>query len=254
MHSPADIDRLWDFAHPEQSEARFRAALVDATGDAARVLRTQVARALGLQGRFDEATAELDAAGEGADLAPRVRVCLELERGRVLRSAGTGDPVAHFTAALEAATEAGIDHLAVDAAHMLAITLEGDEQIAMARRALAIASASGDPLARRWVASVTHNLGWTMHDLGRHDEALTLWEQALTAREERAAAEGESQAEPLRVARWTVARGLREVGRYAEALEIQLALAAAGPPDPYVDEELAELAKLTPAPACPPSQ
>lgn len=246
MDTSVDLDRLWDFDQPAVSEARFRAALssVATSGVTALVLRTQLARALGLQGRFEDATAELAAVAAATDPSPLVRCHLELERGRVLRSSTAGDPTTHFTLALDLATEAGIDHLAVDAAHMLAITLDGEEQIPMAQRALAIAEASSDPRARKWVASVTHNLGWTMHDLGRHEEALTLWEKALAARLERAAADPASaqrEAEPIRIARWTVARGLRSVGRYEEALAIQRALAAEGPPDPYVDEELAEL-------------
>ncbi len=254
MDTSVDLDRLWDFDQPDVSEARFRAALSAAagsgSGDPALVLRTQLARALGLQGRFEDATTELDVVAATPDPSPLVRCHLALERGRVLRSSATdasitGDEAAaHFELALDLATEAGIDHLAVDAAHMLAITLDGEEQIPMAQRALAIAEASSDPRARKWVASVTHNLGWTMHDLGRHEEALTLWEKALAARLERACADPTAavrEAEPIRVARWTVARGLRSVGRYEEALAIQRALAAEGPPDPYVAEELAHL-------------
>lgn len=255
MDIATDLDRLWDFGQPQLSEARFREALAGATGDRARVLRTQLARALGLQDRFDDAADELRAAEQpdetSTGLSPLVRCHLELERGRALRSSrgDQGQARAHFTTALDVATRAGIDHLAVDAAHMLAISLDGEQQIPMAQRALEIARSSSDQRARNWVASVTHNLGWTMHDLGRFDEALALWEQALVARRERAALsaeEAERQAEPIRVARWTVARGLRSVGRYAEAVAIQRALAAEGPPDPYVDEELAALAPHTP--------
>lgn len=235
-----DLDTLWDFGSPQVSEARFRDALAAAAGEDAQVLRTQLARALGLQGRFAEAHEELR---QVAASTPLVRTHLELERGRLVRSAEEGDPVPHFECALADATAAGIDHLAVDAAHMLALTHEGAEQIPAAERALELARASDDPRARRWVASVTHNLGWTMHELGRHAEALALWEEALRARQERFDHEGESQAEPLRIARWTVARGLRELGRRDEALTIQRALKHEGPPDEYVDQELAELTR-----------
>ena len=52
---------LWDFDDPEVSERRFREAAA-ATDDAEerRLLDTQIARALGLQGRFDEANRALD--------------------------------------------------------------------------------------------------------------------------------------------------------------------------------------------------
>jgi tetratricopeptide (TPR) repeat protein len=230
------IDALWDFDRPAESEARFRSALDGgATGDDALVLRTQLARALGLQRRFGEADAELAAVSGAEDAGPLARVYLALERGRVMRSSGdAGAAVPLFMAALDAALAAGLDHLAVDAAHMLAITHEGEEQIRWARRALEIAESSGDPRARRWVASVTHNLSWTMHDLGRYDKALALWERALAARLER------GDAEQVRIARWTLARGLRSLGRLDDALAIQRSLAD-GPPDGYVEEELGEL-------------
>jgi len=52
-----------------------------------------------------------------------------------------------------------------------------------------------------------------------------------------------------RIARWSVARCLRSLGRYDEALGIQRALerewAAAGQADGYVFEELAELLDAT---------
>jgi len=234
-----DVQALWDFDQPAESEQRFRTALTGATGADALVLRTQLARALGLQRRFDEATAELDAvASRSGDAGPLVRTYLALERGRVLRSSGDAAAAQpFFLAALECAVEAGLDALAADAAHMMAITVGGEEQIGWARRALEIAEASSDPQARRWIASVTHNLGWTMHDLGRHDEALSLWERALDAR----LAAPSPDAEAVRVAHWTVARGLRSVGRYHDALAIQQSLVENGPADGYVEEELGEL-------------
>jgi tetratricopeptide (TPR) repeat protein len=230
-----DLDALWDFSRPAVSEDRFRAALVIASGEDALVLRTQLARSLGLQRRFEEASADLDAVAAG-DLTPLVRAYLELERGRVVNSSGhRAESVPHFQRALDEAEAAGLDDLAVDAAHMMAIVEPGEAQIAWAERALAIADASTDPRARRWVGSVTHNLGWTLHDLGRYDEALAYFERARAFREE------QGDPESIRVARWTVARGLRSLGRHEEALEIQRALADTGPEDGYVDEELGEL-------------
>ena len=231
-----DLGEFWDFSAPADSEHRFRAALVDATGEDALVLRTQLARALGLQRRFAEAAAELDAVATAPDPSPLVRTYLPLERGRLFNAQGDrGAARPQFLRALSDAEAAGLDHLAADAAHMMAIIEPGEAQIPWANRAVAIAEASDDPRARKWVGSVTHNLGWTLHDLGRYAEALEQWERALAFREE--------QGDPdlIRVGRWTVARGLRSLGRYDEAMAIQRALAEDGPEDGYVDEELGEL-------------
>ncbi|TXC67365.1 TraB/GumN family protein [Piscinibacter aquaticus] len=78
-----DIHALWDFDDPAASEARFRAAMADATHDAALSLRTQIARTHSLRRQFDAAHRELDAVDAelaGAGTEPRVRTLLE--RGR----------------------------------------------------------------------------------------------------------------------------------------------------------------------------
>jgi tetratricopeptide (TPR) repeat protein len=230
---PVDLSELWDFDQPAVSEERFRAALATADGEDALVLRTQLARALALQRRFDESAAELDRVSPDTRL---VRTYLGLERGRLLNSSGHREEAKpHFLAALEEAESAKLDHLAADAAHMMAIVEPGEAQIPWAQRALAIAEASDDPRARRWIGSVTHNLGWTMHDLGWYEEALAYLERALAFREQ------QGDPELIRIGRWTVARGLRSLGRYDEALAIQQELASTGPEDGYVSEELGEL-------------
>ncbi|MEQ4566553.1 hypothetical protein [Paenarthrobacter sp. CAP02] len=53
------LDHLWNFGDPAASEARFRAAMVGEMYDADEraELATQLGRAIGLQGRFEEADA-----------------------------------------------------------------------------------------------------------------------------------------------------------------------------------------------------
>ena len=79
-----------------------------------------------------------------------------------------------------------------------------------------------------------------MHERGDYAAALDYWRNALAARE---AAHDVAR---TRIARWTVARGLRSLGRLDEAEAAQRALAdelqAANAPDGYVFEELAEIA------------
>jgi tetratricopeptide (TPR) repeat protein len=240
----SEILTLWDFADPAESERRFRALLERVEGDseAAAIVRTQVARAQGLQRRFDDAHDTLDAAETmPATRGARVAVRLALERGRIFRSSGDPEKARpFFAAAFDRAGEAGEDALAIDAAHMIAL-VETDPalQATWNERALAMAEGSTDPLARRWRASLLNNMGWTRHGEGRFDEALDLFIRALVAREEL------GDAESIRVARWCVARAMRSVGRVEEALSAQRALHDASveaglPPDGFVFEEIAE--------------
>jgi tetratricopeptide (TPR) repeat protein len=234
MH-PSD---LWDFDDAAGSEERFREAAAAAEGERRGVLLTQVARALGLQERYDDAHAVLDELSpEGS---PEVAVRLLLEQGRVYRSAG--DPAharSFFEGAAEAAEAARLDELRVDALHMVALVSEPEEQLAITERALAVAAASTDPRARDWDASLLNNLGMAHADAGDFARALVHFEEALAARERI------GDAGRTRVARWMVAWALRNLDHREEALALQRALKAEleaiGEEDPYVDEEIALL-------------
>lgn len=233
------LDELWDFGDPAASEARFRQRLADG-GDGALAsaeLRTQLARALGLQGRFDEANAVLDeveAQGGGYAVVPVLAARLALERGRVLNSSGSRtEAVPPFERALERATAAGDDFLAADAAHMLAIA-DRDHADDWTRRGLDIVGGSSDARTQRWAGSLHNNLGWSLHDAGHYDEALEQFEGALTAYR------SAGTPDQVRMARWAVARCLRSLVRYQDALDIQTELAG-GPSQGYIEEELGEL-------------
>ncbi|GAB3771015.1 tetratricopeptide (TPR) repeat protein [Nocardioides ginsengisegetis] len=232
-----DPTPLWDFDDPTGSEQRFRAEAEAADPEDRLVLMTQVARALGLQEKYDEGHAVLD------DLSPtedEVAVRIVLERGRLFRSAGSPDEARpSFEAAVATASQAGLEALHVDALHMLALVADPAEQLAVNERALAVARNASDPAARDWDASLLNNIGMVHADAGRWGEALDAFEQALAARE-RIGVETRT-----RTARWMVAWALRNLGRTEEALAMQRALKAdleaAGQHDPYVDEELALL-------------
>jgi tetratricopeptide (TPR) repeat protein len=74
-----------------------------------------------------------------------------------------------------------------------------------------------------------------MHDSGRAEAALAEFQQAVEA------ADLYGTAEQQHVARWSIARCLRTLGRTDEALDLQRELARARPDDPYVQSELAAL-------------
>ncbi len=238
----SDIDSLWDYGDPAGSEARFRVALAGAAAELRPELLTQIARAQGLQGRYDDAQRTLDEVEPTLGGAPpRVRVRYLLERGRVYNSAGDAVRARPFFAdalALAAGDPAEAFY-AIDAAHMLAIVAPVEEALAWNRRALAMAEAAADKRARRWRGSLLNNIGWTYHDAGDLSAALDYLERALVARQE------SGSAEDVRVARWCVARVRRDLGQTAEALAEQLALRAEyealGQSNAYVEEEIAEL-------------
>jgi tetratricopeptide (TPR) repeat protein len=243
-----DLDGLWDVDDPEGTEARLRALLPVAEGDVALILQTQIARTWGLRRDFGRATALLDSLRPAVSTAgPEARARFWLEVGRSLVSTAhkSDERTAHGVAeardaygrALETARAAGIDALAIDAIHMMAIVdTDPTEQLAWNERGLAIARASDQPAAHRWEASLRNNRGLTLHELGRDEEALTEFRRALALRE----AAGDPRL--TRVAWWMVAWVLRHLERPAEAQDIQLRLERecdeAGEPDPYVFEEL----------------
>ena len=238
------LDDLWDYDDPAASEARFRAAIEDAgaaaDSAAADEARTQLARSFGLLGRFEDGHAILDEVDAGHPADDRIRVRARLERGRLLRS--SGDPAASvtpFEAAWELARVLGVDGLAVDAAHMLALVDAPPGEQAWHRRALDLADTSPDPDARRWRGSLWNNIGWARFEAGDLGGALAAFETALDARRE------QGKPRETRIAEWCVARCLRALGRPAEALAIHERLAietaAAGEPeDRYGAEEIGE--------------
>ena len=128
-----DSDALWDFTDPTASEARFREHLttLDFTPTIRAELLTQIARAQGLQRRFADALATLDAARSVLDPhTPRVLIRIDLKRDRVLNSSGDASAaIPHFTAAWESAQAARKDVLAIDAAHMLAIVVPPEDAL-----------------------------------------------------------------------------------------------------------------------------
>jgi tetratricopeptide (TPR) repeat protein len=234
-------DRLrayWDFGDLDESERRFRELLgAEATDTGRAEVLTQLARVEGLRGAFERAEELLvEASRLAAPGSARIRV--DLERGRVLRSGG--DPAAAlplFESAFEAASEAGEDFLAADAAHMAALATD-DRRAALAwtERGVELAERSDD--AAYWAGPLLNNLGWAHHEAGDHAAALEAFERALAARER-----DPERPDEIAIARYAVAKALLELGRATEAAE-QLERAVArtretGDPDGWFHEELA---------------
>jgi tetratricopeptide (TPR) repeat protein len=171
------LDRLWEFEDPKLSEQRFRDAMADQQYDADEKaeLATQLGRAIGLQGRFDEADALLDSI-DGEE--PTVGVRILLERGRLLNLSGhAAMAVPLFEQAAELADHLGEEFLAVDALHMLAVADSAHAE-PWTRSALEYASTAHDPQTRRWMVALHHNLGRELRRAGRSTEALVEFQLA----------------------------------------------------------------------------
>lgn len=222
-----DIDELWNYRDPAATEAAFRKLLPVARKagrpDYLAILISQIARTRGLQKDFAGAHALLDeAAGLARPTDRLARARIAMERGRAHRSAGAPEKARPlFVQAWRLAHKAGADRFAIDAVHMLALVAEADEALAWNDFAIDLAEASDKPAARRWLPALYNNQGWTYHDRGDFQKALTLFEKG---RDLRIALKGNAQG--IRVARWCVGRALRSLQRLDEALAMQRKLLA----------------------------
>ncbi len=238
---PAILD-IWDFSNPEKSEQIFRdwIAKVPDSDSYQLELKTQVARTFSLRGKFDEAHAILDGIEPQKSVSPSVEVRYCLERGRTFNSANRqSEALPLFNQAWQIATEAKLDYLAVDAAHMLAIAEpDYEKQVEWNKRGLDYIEQSNQEDAKKWYGAIYNNLGWTYHDMGDYDNALAIFEKSLAWRE------SQGNLKTTRIAKYTLARTLRSLERFEEALAMQETLLAdyqsTGDEDGFVSEEIGE--------------
>jgi tetratricopeptide (TPR) repeat protein len=237
-----DLDS-WNIHEPEKFAQIFRDAIKRAEDSDDNVylaeLLTQLARTQSLQGNFDEAYTLLDRAD--TLITPemqRARIKYLLERGRTLNS--SGDPVAAvpmFKDAWDLAGSANEEYLAMDAAHMLGIAEEIPRQLEWNLLAIERAEKSASS-TQNWLGPLYNNVGWTYHEAAEYATALEYFEKSLAFRKQR------NQVREARIASWTVARALRSLGRYSDALALQETNERAawedGEPGPYVSEEIGE--------------
>ena len=237
-----EFDSLWDYSHPDQTEEKFREILfqISENDPAYLELLTQIARAQGLQRKFDRAHQTLAQVEKRlSEYASRPKLRYLLERGRVYNS--SGNPVharPFFEQALNLAKQINEDFYAVDAIHMLAIVAPPDHALALNLEAIQTAEASSQEKAQNWLGSLYNNTGWAYHDLGDYATALEIFEKG------EAWQRSKERVKETRIAMWTVARTLRSLNRLEEALSKQLALKAeldsTGEEDGYASEEIGE--------------
>jgi tetratricopeptide (TPR) repeat protein len=240
--SALDFDSLWDYSKPDETEEKFGELLAELPqGDPfVPELLTQIARAQGLQHKFEEAHRTLDLVEKKLGSDPsRAKVRYLLERGRTFNSSGGADQARPlFQQAEEMAARLSEDFYEVDAIHMLAIVAEPPQSLALNLRAIKLAESSKQEKTRNWLGSLYNNTGWAYHDLGDYESALEIFRKA------EAWQRSQGRDNETRIARWTVARTLRSINRVAEALSHQMDLEkefeSANEKDGYVFEEIGE--------------
>ncbi len=231
-----DIDGYWDVNRLLTTESQIRLL---PGGEAL----TQLARVQGLQENILEARVTLDQVKTVLDETTgpektRLEIRFLLELGRILCLSMTPSKAQpHFFRAWEMATKVPEFHyFAVDAAVMLSNTQPPKYQNEWLIKATALAEESKNPQAALWKSQLYVMQGWHLFDFRRLPEALSSFEKA-------AVQEPPPTEEKLLVIKWSIARVMRGLNRFEEALAIQRFLktqltigAAAG----HVDLELAE--------------
>ena len=239
-----DFDRLWDYDHPAETEAKFRELLPKAAASNnpsyhAQLL-TQIARSQGLQRKFVEAHQTLDQVEKLLDECDsQTRIRYLLERGRVLNSSrNPSESKPLFLSAWDLAKQSGEEAFAIDAAHMVAIVEAPENQLDWNLKALEIAETSSNLRAGKWKGSLYNNIGWTFFESKEYGKALDTFQKALDWRRQ------EGKIGEVRIAQWCVAKTLRAQNRVDEALAIQSSLLQDydrdGEKSGYVYEEMGE--------------
>jgi tetratricopeptide (TPR) repeat protein len=181
---PDSLRPLWDFDDLDATEQRFRAHLAEGSDDGARAeVLTQLARIEGLRSDFDACERLLQEAEGLAGAAAGLKVRIDLERGRKLRS--SGDPAAAlplFEAAFGSACDSGEYYFAGDAAHMCALAVSEDRAAMEEWTQRGLELGEREPDASYWTGPLLNNLGWAYFDTGEYEHALELFERALEAR------------------------------------------------------------------------
>jgi tetratricopeptide (TPR) repeat protein len=178
---PDRLRPLWDFEDADGSAARLREQVDREESDAGRAeVLTQLARVHSLRDEFDECEKLLQQAESLAGDDGLVRVRVDLERGRKLRSSGDGAAAAPvFEAAFAHARELGEFWFAGDAAHMVAIS-DPEQMVEWTHRGLELAESQPD--AAYWAGPLLNNLGWHYYEAGDYEHALEVFERALEVR------------------------------------------------------------------------
>lgn len=222
-----DFDILWDEEHPELTERRLQDLLkqrpIEDDPHYHCQLLTQIARAQGLQRKFEAANKTLDHTLKVMrDMTSITFVRYLLERGRVYGAAEQQVRAkTFFREAWAMSNRVQADAYAIDAALQLAsIQATRETQLEWCLRALQRARDTRDDSAKQSLSAVHERLGWVYHQLGEFESALDCFRQVVAVRQT------QGNAKALSGAKWCVGRVLRSLDKCQDAYRIQQDLLA----------------------------
>ncbi len=239
-----DIDTLWDYSNPKQTEILFKDLLKDypKEGEWTISLKTQLARAMGMQQKFDSATAVLDdVEGELKKDMAEANTRYNLEMGRVVFSSGDRDKAReYFQRAIDISEGGDIPMLYLDALHMMAMVLPPEEGIKYNLMSIEYIEKSENDVLSGWLGPLYNNTAWTYNDLGEYDKAMKLFLKDAEFRQ----AIGDDRG--YLITQYSIGFTHRQMGNIDRALQMQEELRSTIeenrlPPDGYNLEELGEL-------------
>lgn len=241
MQKLPPFDTLWDYADPAATEQKFRQTLdtEPTLTDLSYHLQllTQLARTYSLRRMFDESQNILDEVRSALEGEPSLeQLRYHLEQGRVYNSSADKTRARdEFEKALAISDAVGADFYTVDTLHMLAIVSKPDEAIEWNKKAMLKAESSSDERAQGWLGSLYNNLGWSYFGKKDFPTALDIFQKGLDWQ----LAKGRPK--QANIAKWSVARTLRAMGKVEDALDLQLQLEQENKEaDGYNFEEIAE--------------
>jgi tetratricopeptide (TPR) repeat protein len=185
-----NFDKLWDYQDPAATETKFRELLplAESADDETYVLelKTQIARTLGLQGKFDESHALLDTIEKRLTPDTKLaRVRYLLERGRAMNSSGNPeDSRPLFEEAYVLADEIHEARLAIDAVHMIAI-VEPDPHKQIEWNLKGIEQVESDASQMGWLHALYNNIGESYSAIQDYSNALVYFNMLLELQKER---------------------------------------------------------------------
>ena len=239
-----DFNKMWNYSDPAGTREKFKDLLVNCENknlDYILQLKTQIARTHSLKAEFGEAHNILNEVEEKLnDETIVAKIRYFLERGRTYNSANEKDKAKTlFVSAFDLSNEFELDNYAIDAAHMVAIAENDlDDKILWSEKGIDIAKNSSDDKVKRWIGMFYNNTGWDLFEAKRYDEAL---EKFLNCRSFHMEMGNKSNED---IARWSIAKTYRLLGKLEDSLKIQedLLTESNGTDESgYTYEELAEL-------------